>query len=138
MSDFHIVVFFNDYYTLIIAFLTKQIQNRYRYRCLPDSPNHPLSDSLYFIVNTSERGGGGVWWEAVVMSKLNGLELGGREARARALYTGGDGAGSCTEWGWGGARALYRGHLPSPSGQNDRLTDRHDRKHYLRHNLKTR
>ena len=37
MSDFHIVVFFNDYYTLIVAFLTKQIQNRYRCRCLPDS-----------------------------------------------------------------------------------------------------
>ena len=37
MSDFHIVVFFNDYYTLIIAFLTKQIQNRYRHRRLPDS-----------------------------------------------------------------------------------------------------
>ena len=32
MSDFHIVVFFNDYYTLIVAFLTKQIQNRYRNR----------------------------------------------------------------------------------------------------------
>ena len=32
MSNFHIVVFFNDYYTLIVAFLTKQIQNRYRYR----------------------------------------------------------------------------------------------------------
>ena len=32
VSDFHIVVFFNDYYTLIVAFLTKQIQNRYRYR----------------------------------------------------------------------------------------------------------
>ena len=38
MSDFHIVVFFYDYYTLIVAFLTKQIQNRYRYRRLPDSP----------------------------------------------------------------------------------------------------
>ena len=38
MSDFHIVVIFNDYYTLIIAFLTKQIQNRYRYRRLPDTP----------------------------------------------------------------------------------------------------
>ena len=37
MSDFHIVVSFNDYYTLIVAFLTKQIQNRYRYRRLPDS-----------------------------------------------------------------------------------------------------
>ena len=37
MSDFHIIVFFNDYYTLIVAFLTKQIQNRYRYRHLPDS-----------------------------------------------------------------------------------------------------
>ena len=37
MSDFHIVVFFNDYNTLIVAFLTKQIQNRYRYRRLPDS-----------------------------------------------------------------------------------------------------
>ena len=32
VSDFHIVVFFNDYYTLIVAFLMKQIQNRYRYR----------------------------------------------------------------------------------------------------------
>ena len=35
MSDFHIVVIFahfNDYYTLIVAFLTKQIQNRYRNR----------------------------------------------------------------------------------------------------------
>ena len=32
VADFHIVVFFNDYYTLIVAFLTKQIQNRYRYR----------------------------------------------------------------------------------------------------------
>ena len=32
VSDVHIVVFFNDYYTLIVAFLTKQIQNRYRYR----------------------------------------------------------------------------------------------------------
>ena len=32
MFDFHIVVIFNDYYTLIIAFLTKQIQNRYRNR----------------------------------------------------------------------------------------------------------
>ena len=39
MSDFHTVVFFNDYYTLIVAFLTKQIQNRYRYRRLPDSPD---------------------------------------------------------------------------------------------------
>ena len=39
MSDFHIRVFFNDYCTLIIAFLTKQIQNRYRYRRLPDSPS---------------------------------------------------------------------------------------------------
>ena len=38
VSDFHIVVSFNDYYTLIVAFLTKQIQNRYRYRHLPDSP----------------------------------------------------------------------------------------------------
>ena len=38
MSDFHMVVFFNDYYTLIVAFLTKQIQNRYRYRRLPDFP----------------------------------------------------------------------------------------------------
>ena len=37
MSDFHIIVFFNDYYTLIVAFLTKQIQNRYRYRRLLDS-----------------------------------------------------------------------------------------------------
>ena len=37
VSDVHIVVFFNDYYTLIVAFLTKQIQNRYRYRRLPDS-----------------------------------------------------------------------------------------------------
>ena len=46
MSDFHIVVFFNDYYTLIVAFLTKQIQNRYRYRCLPDSPVlSPIPDS---------------------------------------------------------------------------------------------
>ena len=36
MSYFHIVVFFNDYYTLIVAFLMKQIQNRYRYRRLPD------------------------------------------------------------------------------------------------------
>ena len=35
MSDFHIVVIFDDYYTLIVAFLTKQIQNRYRYRPLP-------------------------------------------------------------------------------------------------------
>ena len=26
VSDFHIVVFFNDYYTLIVAFLAKQIQ----------------------------------------------------------------------------------------------------------------
>ena len=40
MSDFHIVVFFNDYYTLIVAFLT----NRYRtdtdtdvFPTLPDS-----------------------------------------------------------------------------------------------------
>ena len=41
VSDFHIVVFFNDYYTLIVAFLTKQIQNRYRYRRLPDSLQHP-------------------------------------------------------------------------------------------------
>ena len=32
MSDFHIVVIFNDYYTLIVAFLMKQIQNRYRNR----------------------------------------------------------------------------------------------------------
>ena len=32
MSDFHIIVFFNDYYTLIVAFLMKQIQNRYRNR----------------------------------------------------------------------------------------------------------
>ena len=40
MSDFHIVVFFNDYYTLIVAFLTKQIQNRYRYRRLSDSQVH--------------------------------------------------------------------------------------------------
>ena len=38
VSDVHIVVFFNDYYTLIVAFFTKQIQNRYRYRHLPDSP----------------------------------------------------------------------------------------------------
>ena len=30
--DFHIIVIFNDYYTLIVAFLTKQIQNRYRNR----------------------------------------------------------------------------------------------------------
>ena len=37
MSDFHIIVIFNDYYTLIVAFLTKQKQNRYRR--LPD----PLS-----------------------------------------------------------------------------------------------
>ena len=37
LSDVHIVVFFNDYYTVIVAFLTKQIQNRYRYRRLPDS-----------------------------------------------------------------------------------------------------
>ena len=36
MSYFHIVVIFNDYYTLIVAFLTKQIQNRYRR--LPDTP----------------------------------------------------------------------------------------------------
>ena len=35
MSDFHIVVIFNDYYILIVAFLTKQIQNRYRR--LPDT-----------------------------------------------------------------------------------------------------
>ena len=41
MSDFHIVVFFNDYYTLIIAFLTKQIQNRYRR--LPDSHRRAVS-----------------------------------------------------------------------------------------------
>ena len=40
MSDFHIIVFFNDYYTLIVVFLTKQIQNRYRYRRLPDSHFH--------------------------------------------------------------------------------------------------
>ena len=39
VSDVHIIVFFNDYYTLIVAFLTKQIQNRYRYRRLPDSLN---------------------------------------------------------------------------------------------------
>ena len=32
MSYFHIVVIFNDYYTLIVAFLMKQIQNRYRNR----------------------------------------------------------------------------------------------------------
>ena len=38
MFYFHIVVIFNDYYTLIVAFLTKQIQNRYRYRHLPDTP----------------------------------------------------------------------------------------------------
>ena len=37
MSDFHIIVIFNDYYTLIVAFLTKQIQNKYRYRRLPDT-----------------------------------------------------------------------------------------------------
>ena len=30
VSDFHIIVIFNDYYTLIVAFLTKQIENRNR------------------------------------------------------------------------------------------------------------
>ena len=37
MSNFHIVVIFNDYYTLIVAFLTKQIQNRYRNRRFPNT-----------------------------------------------------------------------------------------------------
>ena len=62
MSDFHIVVFFNDYYTLIIAFLTKQIQNRYRYRRLPDSASKTSvvinwaqsGFSLYHILNKSK------------------------------------------------------------------------------------
>ena len=55
MSDFHIVVFFNDYYTLIVAFLMKQIQNRYRYRRLPDSPNiHQLFLVNKLRVHTSE------------------------------------------------------------------------------------
>ena len=46
MSDFHIIVIFNDYYTLIIAFLMKQIQNRYRYRRLPDTP---YEKNRYFL-----------------------------------------------------------------------------------------
>ena len=40
VSNFHIIVFFNDYYTLIVAFLTKQIQNRYRYRRV--ATPHPI------------------------------------------------------------------------------------------------
>ena len=54
MSDFHIVVFFNDYYTLIIAFLTKQIQNRYRYRRLPDSliQSGNVARMIYFRENS--------------------------------------------------------------------------------------
>ena len=49
VSDFHIVVFFNDYYTLIVAFLTKQIQNRYRYRRVATpqlEQGHRTEDSL--------------------------------------------------------------------------------------------
>ena len=37
MSNFHNVVIFNDYYTLIIAFLTKQMQNRNRNRRFPNT-----------------------------------------------------------------------------------------------------
>ena len=37
INDYLIKSLINDYYTLIVAFLTKQIQNRYRYRRLPDS-----------------------------------------------------------------------------------------------------
>ena len=50
MSDFHIVVIFNDYYTLIVAFLTKQIQNRYRNRRVATPPHSYLIvyfDNLY-------------------------------------------------------------------------------------------
>ena len=47
MSDFHIVVIFNDYYTLIVAFLMKQIQNRYRYRRLPDTPSGVIPANLW-------------------------------------------------------------------------------------------
>ena len=47
VSDVHIVVFFNDYYILIVAFLMKQIQNRYRYRRLPDSL-HTDRENLIF------------------------------------------------------------------------------------------
>ena len=49
MSDFHIIVIFNDYYTLIIAFLTKQIQNRYRYRRLPDTHHNCLELKMMII-----------------------------------------------------------------------------------------
>ena len=38
MSDFHFIVIFNDYYTLIVTFLTKQIQNRYRNRRVATPP----------------------------------------------------------------------------------------------------
>ena len=43
MSDFHIVVIFNDYYTLIVAFLTKQMQNRNR-----RFPNTPVSHLVHY------------------------------------------------------------------------------------------
>ena len=48
VSDVHIVVFFNDYYTLIVAFLTKQIQNRYRYRRVATPPQLLLGVDDHF------------------------------------------------------------------------------------------
>ena len=65
MSDFHIIVIFNDYYTLIVAFLTKQIQNRYRR--LPDTPHpgcRPPSE-------TSTSGRYASYWNAFLFSEEN-------------------------------------------------------------------
>ena len=41
-------MFFNDYYTLIVAFLTKQIQNRYRYR--------RVATPLYYACSKDDKG----------------------------------------------------------------------------------
>ena len=55
MSDFHIVVFFNDYYTLIIAFLTKQIQIQ--------TSSRLSAGGVCIVVGGMHGGGGHALWQ---------------------------------------------------------------------------
>ena len=48
MSDFHIVVIFNDYYTLMVAFLTKQTFSQHS---SPSSWLLLIYHSAFFIIN---------------------------------------------------------------------------------------
>ena len=66
MSDFHIVVIFNDYYTPIVAFFTKQIQKQtccnstfweVAFHTLPGVPYHVNFPMMHLILPTPSLSG---------------------------------------------------------------------------------